>query len=298
MTWAAVAVGGATLGSAAISTFGGKKSSNVTQVPLETPEQRDARQQLISFANNGTLGKYTAGTPYTGSLGDFGMSALENAAQGKVADRLNMGPDANFTMGSQTLSDLLTTDKYNPLNQEGVYSGLSGTIDRTTREASDAFKRSASFGGKLYSTDTVRNLGQIQARGAENKAATLASLYDNYVGRKVGAIPQAFNASAQAEDIARGRTADAFTYGGLQRNLNTAADQAKYAEFQRQRQEQQGQVAALSSVAGSNTNFGVPSVNVPQNDPWSQIAGLLAQFGGNYLGNKYGQKSGTTTTTN
>lgn len=275
MTWAAVAIGGATLGSAAMSTFGGKKSS-ATQIPLETPEQSEARKGLLNFAQTGTYGNYSAGTPYTGSLGDFGMTALESSGAGPLGERL-----AGSDYASQAFKDLISTDKYNPLNQEGVYSGLSGVIDRTTREASDSFKRSASFGGGLYSTDTMRNLGEINARGAENKAATLANLYDNYVGRKMSAVPQAI----AAQDAAIG---NAYTFGALPRTLNTAKDQAAYAEFQRQQQEKQGQVAALSSVSGSNTNYGVPSVSIPQDDPWAKVAVQLAQLGGNYLGNKYG----------
>lgn len=279
MSWVAVAIGGSAVVGGAASYFGSKKGSSVKQEPLETPEQREARRGLTDFARTGTYGGYTAGTPYTGALGDFAMTSLETAGQGALGQRLN-GSD----MGSQTLKDLLMTDKYNPLNQEGVYSGLSGVIDRTTREASDSFKRSASFGGRLYSTDTMRNLGQIQARGAETKAATLASLYDNYIGRKTGAIPQAIAANDSA-------IADAYQYGGLPRTLSTAKDQAEYSEFQRQRQEQQGQIAALSSAAGSSSNFGVPSVTVPKADPWANIAGLLAQFGGSYLGQQQGKKA-------
>lgn len=275
-SWVAVGVSGATLVG---SYFGNKgKKTSATQVPLETEQQRDARRGLLEFGQTGKYGGYTAGTPYTGSLGEFGVTALEEAGQGAIGQRLG-GQD----FGSMGLRDLVTTEKYNPLNQEGLYAGLSGVIDRTTRDASDAFKRSASFGGRLYSTDTVRNLGEINARGAENKAATLAGLYDNYIGRKVGGMTSAIG----AQDSAIG---DAFTYGGLPRTLSTAKDQAAYSEFQRQRAEQQQQLTALSSVAGANSNFGVPTVELPTDNPWGDIAGLLAQFGGNYLGNRAANK--------
>lgn len=263
---------GGPLGYGLYKAASGGGNTDVAQVPLETPEQKAAREGLLSFASTGTFGNYTAGTPYTGSLGDFGMTAVEKAAQGALNTRT-----AGQDYGSLALKDLITTDKYNPLNQEGLYQSLGGTIDRTTRDASDAFKRSAAFGGNLYSTDTVRNLGQIQERGAESKAATLASLYDNYIGRKTGAIPQAI----AAQDSAIGQ---AYQYGGLPRTLETAKDQAAYTEFQRQRQEQQQQVTALSSVAGTPSNFGVPSVSVPNANPWLDVMNLLASFGGKAAG--------------
>lgn len=290
MTWAAVAIGGgAALGTGLASAFGGSDET-VTQVPLETPEQRQARIGLLDFARTGSYGNYNAGEAYTGSLGDFGMSALETAGQGQVFSRLGEGQGDLFDMGGASLRDLLTTDKYNPLNQEGVYAGLSGAFDRTTREAGDALKRSSAFGGSLYSTDTVRGLGEVEARGAEKKSATLASLYDNYIARKMGAIPQAFGAAAQGEATTRGRISDAYQYGGLPRNLNTARDQAAYQEFQRQRRERQGQITALSNVAGQNANFGVPEVTIPGANPWLDAMNSLSQFGGSYYGAQAGRR--------
>lgn len=276
--------GGGLAGFGLYQALKGGGNSQVDLALLESPEQRAARQGLLDFARTGRFGNYSAGDAYGGSFGDFAMSALEKSATGQIGDRLNSGPGEMFGLGDQALRDLLTTEKYNPLNQEGVYSGLSGVIDRTTREASDAVKRNAAFGGRLYSSDTVRNLGQVESRGAENKSATLASLFDNYIGRKVGGINTAFNANQQAEDIKRGRISDAFQFGGLQRNLNTARDQAFYNDFLRQRQEKGRQVDALTSVANKDGQFGVPNVSVPNDNPWARIMGLLAQFGGSALG--------------
>lgn len=275
---------GGPIGYAAYQAVKGGGSTSVSQVPLETPEQKEARSGLLNFANTGSVGNYTAGTPYTGSLGDFGLSALETSGLNNVAGRLTSGPSSLSTMGTDALKDLLTTDKYNPLNQNGMIAGLTGAIDYNTNLATNAAKRSAGYSGNLYSTDAVRNLGNVQAQGANTKATTLAGLYQNYVGQKLGAIPQAFAADQQNFDQARAKTADAFTYGGVQRSLNTAKDQADYAEFQRQRQEKQGQVSALTSVASNNTPFGVPSVSVPNANPWMDVMNLLAQFGGKAAG--------------
>lgn len=293
MTWAAVAVGGGSILASGVGSYFGSKGKGSSQIDLsmlESPEQRAARSGLLDFARTGKFGNYSAGDAYGGSFGDFGMSALETSATGQLGDRLGQGPGEMFGLGDQALRDLLTTEKYNPLNNEGVYSGLSGVIDRGTRDAGNALKRSSAFGGSLYSTDTVRGLGDVEARGAEAKSATMASLFDNYIGRKVGGISTAFGANQQAEDIKRGRLSDAFQYGGLQRNLNTAKDQAFYNDFLRQRQEKGQQIGALTNVANKDSQFGVPSVSVPKEDPWARIMGLLAQFGGKAAGSYFGAK--------
>lgn len=275
---------GGPIGLLASKAFGGSGSSNVTQVPLEDPTQAAARNNLLKFSQTGTMGNYTAGTPYTGSLGDFGVTSLENAGLGQIGSRLTAGPSALNTAGTSSLLDLLNTDKFNPLNQTGMVSGLTGAIDYNTKLATDAAKRDAGYTGNLYSTDAVRNLGNVEAQGANTKATTLANLYSQYMSQKLGAIPQAFAADQQNQTNQRANVDQAMTYGGLTRNLNTAEDQANYSEFQRQQQEKQGQVTAATNLAGSNVPYGVPSVSVPNNNPWTQVLSLLAQFGGKAAG--------------
>lgn len=286
MSWGLVAVGVGTAGAAAINTFGGKKSSSVSQSPLETPEQAEARRKLLAFSETGKLGDYQAGKAYTGSLGDFGISALETSGLNQIGKNLNSGPGALATLGTGALTDLLGTDKYNPLNQTGMIKGLTDNIDYNTKQATDAAKRSAGYAGNLYSTDAVRNLGNVQAQGNNAKSTTLANLYSQYVQQKFSAIPQAFDAQTSMNAKSQQDLQNAFSYGGLPRSLNTARDQAQYAEFQRQQQEKQGQVGALTSVSGTPSNFGVPSVSIPQANPWADVVGLLAQFGGQYYGSK------------
>ena len=290
MTWAAVAIGGgAALGTGLATAFGGKKGK-AEQVPLETAEQRAARQGLLDFARTGTYGNYNAGTPYGGSLGDFGLSTLEQAGLDRVSANFNGGRGALFDSGSQVLQDLLNTDKYNPLNNEGAVQGLTGAIDYNTKKAVTAAKRNAGYAGNLYSSDAVRTLGDVEAQGANAKGVTLANLYQSYLGQKFGAAPAAFNAQAQADAQDQQRLQDMFTLGSIPRNLKNAEAQANYSEFQRQRTEQSHQIDALSATAGTPSNFGVPSVSVPQENPWMDVLGLLAQFGGKYYGSKAGAK--------
>jgi hypothetical protein len=265
-----------------------KDGTNVNQEILETPEQRAARQRLSMFSQTGKYGDFTAGEKYSGSLGDFTPTEMELLSQSKLGGLLSSGMGSSFEMGDQALSDLLTTEKYNPLNQAGVYEPLRGRMERDTREASDAYKRQTAFGGNLYSSDTMRQLGDIQAKGAESLGTTMAGLYDNYVGRKVGAIPQAFNAAAQKESTEQSRIRMGSELGGLERILNTARDQAGYQEWQRARQESTMPIQTAQSLATTNPQYGVKDMSLPGTNGWDRILDLMAQFGGKALGTAMG----------
>lgn len=229
-------------------------------------QQKAAMEGLLNFSSTGRLGDYQAGEAYTGSLGDFALSGLEQSGLDLLQGRL----------GSQdaTMYDLLNTDKYDPLKTGGVYDQLRGRIQRGTREATDEYKRSSAYMGNLYSTDAQRGLADIQARGAETEAVTMANLYDNYVQRRLNAAPV-------MEEMTRGRISDAFAYGQVPRNLKTAEAQSKYGEFQRQRQEKAGRVDALKAVMG-----GPIMQQQPASNPWTSVLNALGQFGGSYLANK------------
>lgn len=282
---ASIGAGGG-LGWLAYKAINGAGNTDVAQIPLMDQAQTDARGSLSEFIKTGKLGGYEAGKAYTGSLGDFALSELEKQGLARVNANATAGNGVLFDSGSQVLQDLLNTDKYNPLNQTGMISGLTDAIDYNTREAATAAKRNSAYAGNLYSTDAVRQLGNVEAQGANTKATTLASLYQNYINTKLGAAPQAIAAQAQQNAEGRQRTADLFTAGALPRSLNNAKDQAAYAEFQRQQAEKQGQVTAATNLAGSNVPYGVPNVSIPNANPWMDVLSLLAQFGGKVAGGK------------
>jgi len=274
MTWGRVAISAATVGSSLISTFGGGGGD-------EPYAYSGARERLFNFGDTGKLGDYTAGERYTGSFGDFNLSDAEKKANQLLLQRL--GGEGDTGLGMTALRELISTDKYNPLAAGGAYDPLRTQIDRATREASDAQKRSSAFSKNLYSTDTIQRLGDVEARGQETKASTLANLYDTYIGRKLSAIPL-------EENISRGRLADAYSYGGLERGLNTAKDQANYADYLRARGEQKQRLSALETLGSGGGGGGGA-----EQDPWMDVLSLLGQFGGSYLGSRGGRKPSVPT---
>ena len=271
---------GAMLGTAAAGAVGslfGKKKTQ--QVPLETAEQRAARQKLMGFANTGKFNDFTAGAEVPLGYGDYGMTGIEGQGQSALQDLLNQGLPSQYAAGDAALADYLKTD---PTDVAAQYDPFKTQVQRQISESNRALKRNAGFAGNLYSTDTIRNMGDIEARGNETLTSELARLTDSALNRRLQAIPLAYQ-SGEAQQAAKLAQIQASQqYGGLTRQLNDASIKARDAEILRRRQELQLPIQAAQTVAGQQSNFGVPSINT---SPYGDLLGLVGQIGGQYLSN-------------
>jgi len=274
-TWGGVAIGG---GAVVSSLIGANKKQ--AQVPLETPEQRAARQKLMNFANTGTFGDFTAGAQVPLGYGDYNVTPIEQQGQTALQNMLNGGLPKQFAAGDAALADYLKT---NPTDVAAQFDPFSAQVDRQTNESQRALKRSTGALGNLYSTDTIRNLGDIQARGNETKASQLASLTDNALNRRLQAILLAYQSGEAQQAAQLSQIAASQNYGSLTRQLNDASIKARDAELLRRRNELQLPIQAATAVSGQQANFGVPSV---QTNPYGDLLNLAGQLGGQYLSNK------------
>lgn len=260
------------------SLFGKKKKTS--QAPLETPEQRAARMKLMDFANTGQFGVFQAGAEVPLGYGDYDPTNIEQTGLSNLQNLLQSGIPDQFRLGDQALQDLLATS---PQAIEAQFSPFKAQVERQIRESETNLKRGAGFAGNLYSTDTIRGLGDIQARGNETLTAHLANLTNEALNRRLSAIPLAFQSGESQEALKMGRIGASQTYGALTRQLNDASIKARDAELLRRRTELQLPIQAAQSVAGGPPPFGIPSV---EKNPFDDILGLVGQIGGNYLGNE------------
>lgn len=264
------------------SLIGNKKKQE--QIPLETPEQAAARQKLMGFADTGKFGNFTAGEEVPLGYGDYGMTGIEGQGQSALQDLLNQGLPSQYAAGDAALADYLKTD---PTDVAAQYDPFKSQVQRQISESNRALKRNAGFAGNLYSTDTIRNLGDIQARGNETLTSELARLTDSALNRRLQAIPLAYQ-SGEAQQAARLNQIEASQrFGGLTRQLNDASIKARDAELLRRRQELQLPIEAAKTVAGQTANYGVPSINT---SPYGDLLGLVGQIGGQYLSNQQTEK--------
>lgn len=259
------------------SLIGNKKKQQ--QIPLETPEQGAARRKLMDFADTGQFGDFKAGAEVPLGYGDYEMTGIEQQGQSALQDLLDQGLPQQYAAGDAALADYLKTD---PTDVSAQYNPFRDQVNRQIKESNRALKRNAGFAGNLYSTDTIRNLGDIQARGNETLTSEMARLTDSALNRRLQAIPLAYQ-SGDAQQAARLNQIEASQrFGGLTRQLNDASIKARDAELLRRRQELQLPIETAKTVAGQTANYGVPSINT---SPYGDLLGLVGQIGGQYLSN-------------
>lgn len=256
------------------------KKKKTSQVPLETPEQRAARQKLLGFANTGQFGDFQAGAEVPLGFGDFNATGIEQQGLSSLQQLLGSGIPDQFKMGDAALQDLLATS---PQQIENQFNPFKTQVQRQIGESNAALKRNAGFAGNLYSTNTIQNLGDVQARGNETLTSQLANLTNEALNRRLSAIPLAYQSGQAQEGINLGRIQASQQFGGLTRQLNDASIKARDAEILRRRQELQLPIQAAQTVAGQGSNFGIPSV---ETSPYQDLLNMVGQVGGQYAGNE------------
>jgi len=179
-----------------------------------------------------------------------------------------------------------------------MFDPFKQQVERQVRDSNTALKRNAGFAGNLYSTNTIRSLGDIEARGNETLTAQLAALTNSALDRRLQAVPIAYAGGTAQEDITQGRIAAANQFGGLERALKNAGIEQGNAETLRRRNESLMPLDALKTVAGTPANFGVPSVETARQNPMLDLLTAVISAGGQYLGNRQTPKKNTVSYAN
>lgn len=281
----AVATGGNSEWGAGGNLWGHGGTTTQDQVPLETPEQRQARQMLMNYAQTGQIGSnYTAGQDIGIQPGNYQMTGLETQGQSALQNLINGGMPQGYQQAGQAASDLMDTSEAG-LNK--MFSPYEAVAARQQALAESAAKRSAAITGNLYSSDTVRNLGDVAAKTAESNMATLAGLTNDALNRKLSAAGLASSNATAEQNNTRQNIADAYNYGQLQRNLANQQITDANNEKLRQRQEVLNQLTGAQAVSGAPVQFGVPSVTVQNPNPYLDFLKVAAQFGGMGAANNF-----------
>lgn len=263
--------------------FSGLQPNQTTQnqVPLETPEQRAARIKLSEFVNTGKFGNFTAGEDQNLGFGDYNTTGTEQQGMSELQRLISSSLPSQYALGDNALKDILNPD---PNAISAQFDPFRAEVERSTRNATNAAKASSGYLGNLYSTDAIKRIGDVQARGNESLTSKLAELTNSALDRRLRAVPLAYESGQQQENIAQNRIGSAFQYGGLTRQLNDAKIKARDAEILRRRQELQLPIDAARSVAGTNANFGVPSVTTQTPSALMDLLQLLVKGGSAFAG--------------
>lgn len=260
------------------SAFGGKKKYE--QQPFLTPQQIEAQRMLRDFAQTGKFGEFQAGAEVSLGYGDYGPTGIEQTGLSSLQSLLSGGVPDRYKLGDMALQDFLQTS---PQAIEAQFNPFKEQVGRQMRESETALKRGAGFAGNLYSTDTIKRLGDLQARGTETLTSELARLTNEALNRRLQAIPLAYQSAREQEATALNRIEASQRFGSLTRQLNDAQIKARDAELLRRRQELQMPIQAATSLSGASAQFGVPSITT---SPYQDLLNMAGTIGGQYLGNE------------
>jgi len=259
----------------------GKELLKKKTMQTEPPEVTQARQALAEYSKTGKWGDFQAGAAVPLGYGDYNTTAIEDQGLSSLQNLLQSGIPDQYRMGDQAIQNILNQG---PQDVAAQFDPFKAQVSRQTRDATNAAKRNSSFMGNLYSTNTIKSLGDVQARGNETLTSELARLTDQALQRdtqaKLQAIPLAFQSGSAQENIAQNRIGSAMQYGGLTRQLNDASIKARDAELLRRRQELQLPIQAATSVA--NGNYSMPV----QYNPYQELLNMAGQIGGTIIGQR------------
>jgi hypothetical protein len=257
----------------------GKELTKKKTMQTEPPEVTQARQALAQYSQTGKWGDFQAGAEVPLGYGDYNVTGLENQGLSSLQSLLQSGIPDQYRMGDQAIQDILSQG---PQEIDSQFNPFRTQVNRQTAEATQAAKRNSAFAGNLYSTNTMKRLGDVQARGNETLTSELSRLTDQALQRnmsaKLQAIPLAFQSGSAQENIAQNRIGSAMQYGGLTRQLNDASIKARDNELLRRRQELQLPIQAATNVSGSNYSMPV------QYNPYQDLLNLVGNIGGKVAG--------------
>lgn len=261
----------------------GTGSTTINQVPLETPEQKAAREFLAKFMQTGQFGNFTAGADIGIKGPNTAMTGTELQGQGLLSGLLNSGSPEGYSMANTALKSLLTVD---PNQIAAQFDPFKAQIQRQIGESNNALKRTAGYAGNLYSTNTIQNLGDIQARGNETLTSQLASLTNAALDRAASLVPQAINLGTSQENATQGRIASAYNYGALPRTLENTGIDAANQELLRRRSESLLPLQTATQLSGQNANFGLPSVTTQNPNPMLDLLTAIISGGSKVIAAK------------
>lgn len=293
MDWGRIGAGVATGGQselfrAGMGLLGGGGGPEQSQAPMLTPEQKAALAKLGSFAESGTYNGFTAGADVgVGQGANYNMTEYDQQSLSELQKMLASGIPEQYKMSDDAIRSFLDTSQG---NLDAQFAPVKDQVARQMREADTNLRRNAGFAGSLYSTDTIRKMGDIEARGNETLTAEMARLTDSALNRKMGAIPLAMQSAESKQAGTLNRISAAQNYGSIARNLNNAQVAARDAEILRRRQELLLPIDAAKSVLGANANYGVEKVQGAS--PYADLLKLVGTVGGAAIGGSFGGPAG------
>jgi len=262
--------------------FGGGKG--VKETDQRTPEQLAAARILQSLGTTGSGGGINLGEAYTGSLGDFNATDIEQAGLARLFSSTGARPD--LTKARSTFENLADTT-FNPDDPRNGFGAFKKLALREAQAGQDILNREAAITGSRFGTGIQRRkqeLGDITNERLQNR---LGELFLNSRQTQLAGAQGLSGLEFQKQQQDQARIQQALQFGGLERQLKTQEAQAKFNEFNRQRGEILGRVGILQTEANRNPLLGVSSIPGSPS-PFSSLINTVLGSAGKGIGEQIG----------
>lgn len=268
------------------------EKETIKQEPMYTPEQKSAMSMLLNVARSGKYGDFTFGEPYTGKMGEYGMTPTETAGQNRLLSLVGKDvtmPDL-YGAGAGEIKSLLGTGKYDPYSEKGVFSGFKRNVLKEAHEAQGRLAQTKAITGSLYSRDFGRQSRKLQEETGQQLSDKLAELYDTFAQRKLSgsqlALTAGLDEARTKEAMETGRIRLSQQFGGLDRVLKDKEAKDVYEAWLRQREERVKPLVYAGGVAGASVPYSAKEMPVTTvtPSPWQNFFDTVTGVGSNLLG--------------
>jgi hypothetical protein len=252
--------------------FFSAKKTTTDPMSLYTPEQLKSVQALMSLASTGSGGGISLGNAYTGSLGNYDMTAGENQALEGLSGLVN-GQDI---AGARDVYARMANNQFNPDDPSSGYAAFSRALAKAGGESQDALNREAARTGGAFGSGRGRDTASLQADMANQRGQFLANLFNQGENRALQGAQGLQNVATTQSDLYNKLASQA----EVERLLKDKLAKDQYSEFNRQRTEQ------LSRIGLMQDQWKVPMGAITTKSPsgFSQFAGTILNSAGQAIG--------------
>ena len=251
-------IAGSTAGQAGImgglsALFGGGQGEDIKLEDQRTPEQLQMAKMLQSLASTGSGGGINLGEAYGGSLGNFDLSGQE---QSGLASLFGQQPTNAALSQAQDVYSKMAGAAFDP----SVLDPFTKAARKSGLEANDILNRESAISGSRFGTGILQRKGELSADVESGIQQELSKLFLNQQNVSMQGAAGLAGVGGQQANMAQNNLQNMFTYGSLQRDLKNQEAQAKYNEFNRQRNETLGRVDLMNQEASRNPYLEVSSI--------------------------------------
>lgn len=255
-----------------------KKGKGAQLTDQRTEEQKQAAAILQQLAMTGSGGGINLGEAFTGSLGNFDITGLEQQGLSDLSGLFGQGQNQDLASARSTFQNLADT-KFDPSDPSSGFASFSRALQKSGGQAQDRLNQQAAITGGVFGSGRGRDTASLQADIVNQEGSFLADLFQRGRSQQLAGAQGLAGIAGQEQQQTLQRIQASQQFGALQRNLKNQEAQANFSEFQRQRSEELSRIGLLTQEANRNPLLGVSSIPGSPSPFSSLISSVLGGFG-------------------